>query len=167
MSKTCNNCGNIMEDEDNICSRCGTQYIALQHTQPQQPADNSNGAYPQTQYYQPYQQQQPYQQPYGQGYGQPYQQPYAAPAEQPMSVGSWVGTILLTTMFGIISLVLLFVWAFGSDVPIAKKNYCRAMLIIELIAVGLAIVLIILFAVLFANSGAWQDFMDEFSYYMR
>ena len=163
MSKTCNNCGNIMEDDDNICTRCGTQYIALQHAQTQQPADNAG--YPQTQYYQPsqQQQQQPYQQPYGQG----YQQPYAAPAEQPMSVGSWVGTILLTSLFGIISLVLLFVWAFGSDVPIAKKNYCRAMLIIELIAVGLSIILIILFVVLFANSGAWQDFMDEFNQYMR
>ena len=160
MSKTCNNCGNIMDDDANICPRCGTQYIALQGAPTEQPSDN--GSYQQPQYQQPYQQQ--YQQPYGQPYQMPYQQ-YTAPAEKPMGVGSWVGTILLTSMFGIISLVLLFVWAFGNDVPIAKKNYCRAMLIIELIAVGLAIVFLVLFGVIFANSGIWEEFANEFSSY--
>ena len=146
MSKTCNNCGNIMDDDANICPRCGTQYIAAQ---PQQ-------SYQQPQY------QQPYQQPYGQGYQQPqYQQPYAAPVEQPMGVGSWVGTILLTTCLGLVSFILLFVWGFGSDVPIAKKNYCRAMLIVDLIVAGLAIILLITFAVIFASSGLWDDFIWE------
>ena len=149
-----------MDDDANICSRCGTQYIALQGAQNEQ-ASNSGG-YQQPQYQQPYQQQ--YQQPYGQPYQMPNQQ-YAAPVEKPMGVGSWVGTILLTSMFGIISLVLLFVWGFGNDVPIAKKNYCRAMLIIELIATVLAIIFLVVFAVLFANSGAWEDFLDEISQY--
>ena len=143
-----------MDDDANICPRCGTQYIALQQTQTQQSADN--GGYSQAQYQQPYQQQ-PYRQPYGQG----YQQPYAYPAEQPMGVGSWVGTILLTTCLGLVSLILLFVWAFGSDVPIAKKNYCRAMLIVDLIAVGLAIIFLIIFTVIFVNSGVWEDLIWE------
>ena len=156
MSKTCNNCGNIMEDDANICSRCGTQYIAPQNTQA--PADN--GGYPQTQYQQPYQQPQPFQQPYGQGYQQ-----YAPPAEKPMGVGSWVGTILLTTCLGLISLILLFVWGFSNDVPIAKKNYCRAMLIVELIAVGLSILLLIVFVSVFASSGIWEEFIEEFGQY--
>ena len=134
MSKTCNNCGNILEDDANICSRCGTQYIALQGTSTEQAKQTY---------------QQPFQQPYGQGYQQPYQ-PYG---EQPMGVGSWVGTILLTTCLGIISLILLFIWAFGNDTPIAKKNYCRAMLIVELIGVGLVIVLTIVFSVIFAATG--------------
>lgn len=147
-----------MDDDANICSRCGTQYIALQNSQPEQA---SSGGYQQPQFQQPYQQQyQQYQQPYGQPYQMP-NQPYAAPMEKPMGVGSWVGTILLTSMFGIISLVLLFVWGFGNDVPIAKKNYCRAMLIIQLIMTVLAIVLLILFAVIFASSGAWEDFIWE------
>lgn len=163
MSKTCNNCGNIMDDDANICSRCGTQYIALQGAQNEQ--TSNNGGFQQPQYQPPYQQQyQQYQQPYGQPYQMPNQQ-YAAPMEKPMGVGSWVGTILLTTMFGVISLVLLFVWGFGNDVPIAKKNYCRAMLIIELIATVLAIIFLVVFAVLFANSGAWEDFIDEISQY--
>ena len=152
-----------MEDDANICSRCGTQYIALQGTNPEQTSDNAG--YPQTPYQQSYQQQyQPYQQPYGQGYQQPYQQ-YAAPAEKPMGVGSWVGTILLTTCLGLISLILLFVWGFSNDVPIAKKNYCRAMLIVYLITVGLSILLLIVFAVVFANSGIWEGFIEEFGQY--
>ena len=151
MSKTCNNCGNIMDDDANICPRCGTQYIALQSAQ------TENTGFQQPQYQQPYQQ---YQQPYGQPYQMP-NQVYAAPVEKPMGVGSWVGTILLTTMFGVISLVLLFVWGFSNDVPIAKKNYCRAMLIIELIATVLAIIFLVVFAAAFASSGAWEDLIWE------
>lgn len=160
MSKTCNNCGNIMDDDANICSRCGTQFIALQGAAPEQaeqPANNSS--YPQTQY----QQQQQYgafQQPYGQGYQQPYQ-PYNASAEKPMSVGSWVGTILLTSMFGVISLILLLIWAFSNDVPLAKKNYCRAMLIVELIAVGLVIILFIIFAGVLGSSNVLDEMLQE------
>lgn len=158
MSKTCTNCGSLMDDDANICSRCGTQYIALQGAQPAADA----GGYQQPQQMPPYQQQQQYQQyqqPYGQGYQQPYQQ-YSA-AEKPMGVGSWVGTILLTTCLGLISLILLFVWGFSNDVPIAKKNYCRAMLIVELIAVGVSILFLIIFVAIFANSGVWQDFLWE------
>ena len=154
-----------MEDDANICSRCGTQYIALQSAQPEQPADNNGGYQSPPQFQQPYQQQyQQYQQPYGQAYQMPqYQQPqqYAAPAEKPMGVGSWVGTILLTTCLGLVSFILLFVWGFSNDVPIAKKNYCRAMLIIELIAAVLSIIFLIVFAVIFANTGVWEDFLQE------
>ena len=140
-----------MEDDANICSRCGTQYVALQGVQQDQTANNAGG------YQQPYQQP-VYQQPYGQG----YQQPYVSPVDAPMSVGSWVGTILLTSCLGIISLILLFVWAFGSDVNIAKKNYCRAMLIVELIAVGVVILLFILFAIM--GVSIFQGLADGFSY---
>lgn len=138
-----------MEDDANICSRCGTQYVALQSVQPEQAVNNA-GVYQQPQY-------QPYQQPYGQG----YQQPYAAPAEAPMSVGSWVGTILLTTCLGIISIILLLVWAFSNDVNIAKKNYCRAMLIVYLIGIGLAIIFSIVFAAVIAS--AWDEISSSFS----
>lgn len=147
-----------MDDDANICSRCGTQYIALQGEQPA-----ANGGYSQNPY------QQPFQQPNYQQYQQPNYQQYQqySAAEKPMGVGSWVGTILLTTCLGLISLILLFVWGFSNDVPLAKKNYCRAMLIVELIAVGVSILFFILFVVIFANSGVWESFVDEFSYYMN
>ena len=152
MSKTCNNCGNIMDDSSNICPRCGTQYVAIQPPPPERSANSS---------YQPvqpqYQQQQQPQQ-------MPYQQPqYQQPAEQPMTLGSWVGTVLLTNLLGIISLVLLFVWAFATDVPTAKKNYCRAMLILHAIMLGLSILMIILFVVIVFSTGIWDQIIDELS----
>ena len=88
------------------------------------------------------QQYQPYQQPtYQQPTYQPYQQQYA---EQPMTLGQWVGTILLTQCLGIISIILLFVWAFSDSTPTSKKNYCRAMLIFEAIMIGVVILVMIM-----------------------
>lgn len=121
MAKTCQNCGNVFEDSANICPRCGMQYVQPQYDQQQ---------------YQPYQQS-TYQQPTY----QPYQQQYA---EQPMTLGQWVGTILLTQCLGIISIILLFVWAFSDSTPTSKKNYCRAMLIFEAIMIGVVILMMIM-----------------------
>ena len=120
MSKTCPNCGNIFEDDANICPRCGMQYIEAQPVN-----DNTYQNYGNN----------PYTQQYGQPYGQqPYQQ-YAAPVQSgdSMTLGSWIGTILLTNLFGLISIILLFVWGFSDSTPTAKKNYCRAMLIYKAI----------------------------------
>lgn len=81
---------------------------------------------------------------------------------QDMSVGQWVGTCLLGSCLGIISLILLFVWAFG-DTPQPKKNYARAMLIIQACAVGLYIILMIgMIACTGTIFGA--DFWDEIMY---
>ena len=66
-----------------------------------------------------------------------------------MTVGNWVATIILTSL-GIIGLILLFVWGFSYNVPKAKKNYCRAMLIMLAIAVGL----IIIFMIILSAAGA-------------
>ncbi|MBQ8172041.1 MAG: hypothetical protein IJZ95_08640 [Oscillospiraceae bacterium] len=100
------------------------------------------------------------------GYGQPngYAQPnpnmapypaqpmpynnITAPAAKEMTVGEWVLTIFLSGL-GIIGLVLLFVWGFGNDTPIAKKNYARAMLIWQAIAIGLVIIMyVFIFAIM-------------------
>ncbi|MCM1055496.1 MAG: hypothetical protein NC394_08245 [Bacteroides sp.] len=134
MSKTCQNCGNIFEDSTNVCPRCGMQYIEAQSSEP------TNNGYYQT-YQQPYGQQQysqPYQQPYQQGYGMPVQ------GGDQMTLGSWVGTILLTNLFGIISIILLFVWGFSDTTPPAKKNYCRAMLIYQAIMIGIVILMLLI-----------------------
>ena len=156
MSKTCQNCGNIFEDDTSICPRCGTQYIAIQAAQPEHSENSQYQSQPQQPYGQPYGQQQ-YQQPQ---YMPPQQPTYQTPAEQPMGVGSWLATILLTSLFGIISLVLLFIWAFGNDVPTAKKNYCRAMLILEAIGVVLGIIFVVIFIAVLSSSGVVDNISD-------
>ncbi len=141
--KTCQNCGNVFDDSFKFCTRCGTQYIEQPAPQPQQT--------PPTQYSQ---QSQYSNQQYNQ-YSQPYRQPtYVAPADPPMTLGQWVGTILLTQCLGIISIILLFVWGFSNDVPLAKKNYCRAMLIFEAIALGVVIlIMIFMFSIVATGAG--------------
>lgn len=136
MSKTCQNCGNIFEDTANVCPRCGMQYIEA----PNETVNNNP--------YQSYQQPQPQPQTYyNQSYQQPYQQGYSVPvqSDSQMTLGSWVGTVLLTHMLGFISIILLFVWGFSDSTPPAKKTYCRAMLIYYAIAIGIGIVVFILF----------------------
>lgn len=127
MSKTCHNCNNVFDDNYNICPRCGMQYIASEEpvsSQPQQP------------------------------YGQPVAPVYpAAPADRPMTVGQWVGTILLTTCLGTISFILLLVWGFSNTTPETKKNYCRAMLIVYAIGIALTIILLVIAFSLASASG--------------
>lgn len=153
MSKTCKNCGNTFEDHMNICPRCGMQYVENMgeanqpsYGQPAQPYQT--GGYPQPQY------------------GQPYQQPIMGQPmqEQPMTLGQWVGTILLTTMLGTVSLILLFVWGFSSNTPTTKKNYCRAMLIIQGISLVLVIILMVLIFSLMASNPEFRSAFES-AYY--
>lgn len=59
-----------------------------------------------------------------------------------MTVGQWIGTLIIGTWFGIISMIILLVWAFG-DTPQPKKNWARALLVMQLISIALVIVLYI------------------------
>lgn len=134
MSKTCRNCNNVFDDSYNICPRCGMQYVEVQ-----QPAAGQYG------------------QPNASAFGTTVAPVYpAAPAEQPMTLGQWVGTILLTTCLGTISLILLFIWGFSNTTPTTKKNYCRAMLIVDAIGIALGIIFIIIFFALLSAGG--EDF---------
>ena len=84
---------------------------------------------------------------------------------EPMSVGSWVLTTFLSGL-GIIGLILLFVWAFG-DTPQPKKNYARAMLIWQLVAVGICVLYFIcVFACMGSIGLGMMEGLEEFgSYY--
>ncbi len=75
-----------------------------------------------------------------------------------MSVGSWVGTIILSSL-GLIGLIFLFIWAFDSSTMQPKKNFARAYLLMMAIGVGL----VILFFVLgFGMIGCFaEDIIDE------
>lgn len=70
---------------------------------------------------------------------------------QEMTLGQWVGTVICTTWFGLISLVLCIVWAVSDSVPAAKRRYCQAMLIIEAIGLVVGIIIMIIFFAVFAS----------------
>lgn len=112
-------------------------------------------------------QQPPYQQtPYPQqGYQYPqgnYTPNYSGQYEnnEQMTVGDWIVTYLLM-LIPIANLVLLFIWAFGSDTKKSKKTWAKATLIF--MAVG--IILGILLSILVAIAGfSMFDNMNRFSY---
>lgn len=100
-------------------------------------------------------------------YPQNYNQTTSSAVNQSeMTVGNWVLTIFLANL-GIIGLILLFVWGFSNDTPIAKKNFARAMLIWSAISYGLVILLSIIFPICLGFMGAgWDDIFDDVMYAM-
>ena len=71
-----------------------------------------------------------------------------------MSLGKWVGTMILTNMLGIISLILLIVWGFGKDAKEPRKTYCRAALcLFPLTALGSFFTLFVVAALILELNG--------------
>lgn len=100
-----------------------------------------------------------YQQTYNSQPVPPVAPPYGTPDTQPVSIGGWIGVMLLTCL-PIVNLIMLFVWAFSSSTKKSLKNYARAALILALIGVVLVVVISIILAVCgisifneFSNSG--------------
>ena len=159
MAKRCTRCGNFLMDDERFCTRCGENVsnVMPDPVQPN-PADNAfgrNDGYVS-----------PGSQP-AQQYGQPYTYAQPSPAynntnSEEMSLGKWVGTIIVTTFFGLISFIFLLVWGFG-DGPESRKRYCKAMLIVELISVGLAIVFMIIFVGLIgAGASSFSNYINDY-----
>lgn len=63
-------------------------------------------------------------------------QRYQEYLKQPMTVGDWFIAILVTAI-PLVGIIMLFVWAFGSNTNINKANWAKATLI--WMAVGIAI----------------------------
>ncbi|MGN0578917.1 MAG: hypothetical protein ACI4J4_09880 [Ruminiclostridium sp.] len=144
MAKRCAKCGNFMMDDERFCPNCGENSQNEVVTPPAPVPQQDN----QQQYYQQAQQPQQNQQ---YTYGQPGAAPqYMPPQQEEMTLGKWVWTIIATSFFGIISIILALVWAFG-DGPTVRSKYCKALLIVELISVGLAIIMMLIFGALFAT----------------
>ena len=101
---------------------------------------------PMQQAYQPQQQAAPMQQMYQPQYGAPAT--WQNPDDQPLSVGGWIGTMIVL-MIPIVNFIMLLVWAFGSGNK-SRKNYCLASLIIAVVM----IVLVIIFYVVVGVSAA-------------
>ena len=92
--------------------------------------------------------------PYASGinYGAPVQPVNSANLE-PVSIGTWVGIILLSCI-PCVNIIMLFVWAFG-DGKESRKNWAKAQLI--WVAIGI-ILSIIFYAILGATM--WAAFQN-------
>ena len=56
--------------------------------------------------------------------------------EKPMSVGEWLITIFVLAI-PLVNVVLYLYWAFSGSENLNRRNYCRASLVIFVIAVGI------------------------------
>lgn len=68
-----------------------------------------------------------------------------------MSTTDWLITILLTTI-PLVNIIMLFIWAFGTDANPNKKNYAKATLIWFAIMVALYLVLIMIFGAAYMSA---------------
>ena len=85
---------------------------------------------------------------YNVGNNEGYNTNYGTGMDQsPMTMGDWLLTILIMTFIPCVGIILYFVWAFGKNGNINRRNYCRAYLIIMGIAIILAIIFIAIFGV--------------------
>lgn len=171
MSRICRNCGAELESGQRFCSICGAN-APEEEEQAVTTVQQENYQYQQS-YQQPdqnvYQQQGTYQQQneYNGGYnnqGSAAYSPYANGQESHMTTKQWLGTIVVTTFFGIISLIFLFIWAFDGSTNIEKKNYCRGMLIAQAILLGVSILtFIIIFSVIAMAVGSVDSWLRSLS----
>ena len=83
---------------------------------------------------------------------QPQVPVYQPELEEPVSLGDWVGTLLLINFVPCIGLIMCIVWAFSKDTKKSKANFCKAYLIIYLISIVLVVALYaLLFGLMFAT----------------
>lgn len=173
MERFCNKCGSLVSGDGVFCPNCGEKLdsvvdLGKPSTEPMMSSapiapsapvasDNSNN----------------YNNTTGVGSNQGQIPNYGAPVypqnnnnnNSEMSVGQWVLTIFLSGL-GIIGLILLFVWGFGSDTPTVKKNYARAMLIWYAIGIGICILYFIaLFACVGCAGMGLEDIFADMDYY--
>ena len=141
MERFCDKCGASVNGEGIFCPNCGAILegavnLNNPNTAPAETAQQNYGQPAQMNYGQSNMQNNQTQMPvYPQRYNNNAQQePY-----ENMSVGMWIGTMLLSCI-PIAGLVLLFMWAFDSSTKQPKKNYSRAVLVWYLIGIALSII---------------------------
>lgn len=119
----CPKCRTALPDNARFCGACGLSLSAG----PSAPPPNVAPPPPQQPAYAAYQQAPQYapQPVYGQPQGQ------MAPV---VGVGSWLGTMFVTVL-PIVGIVMLFVWAFGSNSNPNRSNWAKAALVLTLISV--------------------------------
>lgn len=139
MDKFCEHCGSPLPQGSKTCPNCSgsTNNSGVQpYNNPQQ---NSN------QYTNPQ-----YNQPANNAYNA---EPMVHPEEH-VTVGGWIGRMLIPYIpfvGPIVYMIMLFVWAFGSERRLSLKNFAKAQLILSLIFTGIAIILIIVVFCIFMS----------------
>lgn len=159
MERFCSKCGTLVEGEGKFCPTCGATLESAvdlgksaPSVEPMQPTPPPSAS--------PYVNTNSAQMP---AYPQSYNNNSYNANTQEMSVGQWVLTIFLSCL-SIVGIILLFIWAFG-DTPQPKKNYARAMLIWQAIALGISILYVIgIFSCVMAGVGS-SDYGDIFRNY--
>lgn len=132
----CQNCGRPLMENSNFCEGCNTptnntvvvKAAPSQGPQPAAPATTATPVSPTVT------------DPYGKLLG-----------DDEMTVNAWLMTMVITGL-PVIGLIMLFVWGFGSETPLVKRNYCKAMLIVYAIWLAVIIFLIVFFAINIANA---------------
>lgn len=174
MERFCEKCGTLVSGEGTFCPNCGAALpsaVSLGKSTPTLEPMSSN---PMPNYYggqsnseqQSYNQSTPSNQAQMPVYPQSYNNNGMQNQYQQMSVGSWVGTIILSSL-GIIGLIFLFIWAFDSSTMQPKKNFARGYLLVMAIMVGVSI----LFAIIMtactsaALNGIMSGFGEFYDYY--
>ena len=79
----------------------------------------------------------------------PYQ-PFQKQAEE-ITIGDWMITLLLSFL-PIVNIVMLFVWAFGSNTNPSKANWAKATLIWMVIGIVLAILIVLVIGTAFFSA---------------
>ncbi len=69
---------------------------------------------------------------------------------QVIKTSDWVITLLITAI-PLVGLIMLFVWAFGSNTQVCKANWAKAMLIWIAIIIGFYILIAIIFGAAFLS----------------
>ncbi len=67
-----------------------------------------------------------------------------------MSVVDWAITLFVASL-PLIGLIMLFVWAFGSDANLTRRNFSKAALLLILISIIIYVILILIFASFFKS----------------
>ena len=137
----CEKCGTQLPDGTKFCGSCGAKTEAVQ----EQPAAPS---------YAPPAAPQPPRQEYYAPQPNVHSSSYSNTSE-PLSVGQYI-LMFIVYAIPLVNIIMMFVWGFGSEPNLNRKNFARATLIIA--AVG--IVLWIIFAV--ALGGIFSALIDSF-----
>ena len=61
-----------------------------------------------------------------------------------LSVSDWLITLLISAI-PLVGFIMLFVWAFSSNVPASKSNWPKATLVLMVIGIVLAIIILVIF----------------------
>ena len=149
----CPNCGTRLTEDTQVCQNCGMNIIddinqdqpqsyTRQPPQPSPPASPPPPPPPPPPLYHTQQQYSPIQQSYVPPPPPVYPQSPYMTQWPPMTIGNWMATQLLM-LIPIANIILVFVWAFGSNVNPSKKTYFQAQLIWALIWTGFFIIILI------------------------